>query len=84
MPKVIADPEARGEYVHHLDQAHRRGLITWESVQPAQDAVMPRCTGCGAEAMIDSGTGLGARCFAASLGVELPSGESCMTKRGRR
>ena len=84
MPQPILDPTQRGEYVHQLDAAHRAGLIDWASVQAASDAVMPRCVGCGDEAMIDSGTGLGARCYAARLGVALPSGESCMTKRGRR
>lgn len=74
MPQPILDPEARGEYVHHLDEARRRGLITWESVQPAQDAVMPRCVGCGTEAMIDSGTGLGARCYLRALSTPTTPG----------
>lgn len=67
MPQPIIDPIARGEYIHQLDEARQRGLITWPSVQAAQEAVMPRCAKCGDEAIIDSASGLGARCFIAQL-----------------
>lgn len=81
MPPVLNDPIARGEYVHHLDEAHRRGLITWESVTIAQEAVMPRCEACQTAPMIDSGTGLCGGCFVARLQGALPSGESSLGRR---
>lgn len=63
--KPILDSNERGEYIHDIWRAWQRRLITWESVQPAQDAVMPRCEQCHAAPVIDSGTGLCAACYLA-------------------
>ena len=82
--KPIASETRRGEFIGSLWDAWKRGVIDWASVQQGQAAVMPRCRCCRTRPMVDRASGRCEVCYAKRLGVALPSGESCMTKRGRR